>query len=280
MNRALLDPLFAAGGAADWGWTSYETLMPHMDENAREKAESLCPGAQCVLVCAVPYYAGDAPGNLSLYARGKDYHLVLGDLLNPICEVLHEKYPGYCFVPGVDNSPLPEREAAWAAGIGLRGEHGLVIVPPYGSWVFLGTILTDHPAPPPDRTPSSPCIRCGKCRKICPGGALRGEIFDPERCLSHLTQKKGELPPEQEALLASHPLAWGCDLCQRVCPYNAHPKATELSTFRDDLVENLTEDMVEGVTNRQFKERYGDRAFAWRGPAVIRRNLALQTSKN
>lgn len=64
-----------------------------------------------------------------------------------------------------------------------------------------------------------------------------------------------------------------------MCPYNAHPKTTELSTFRDDLVENLTAEMVEGVTNRQFKERYGDRAFAWRGPAVIRRNLALQTSK-
>lgn len=276
MNRKLLDPLFSAGGAADWGWTSYESLTPHMDESAREKAGALCPGAQCVLVCAVPYYAGDTPGNLSLYARGRDYHLVLGDLLNPICEVLLKHYPGYRFVPGVDNSPLPEREAAWAAGIGLRGEHGLVIVPPYGSWVFLGTILTDHPAPPSDRAPSPPCILCGKCRNICPGGALRGDNFDPERCLSHLTQKKGTLPPEQESLLASHPQARGCDLCQRACPYNAHPKATELSTFRDHLVDNLTEDMVEGVTNRQFKERYGDRAFAWRGPAVIRRNLALQ----
>ena len=279
MNRADLNARFAAGGAADWGWTSYESLLPYMDQAAQEKAQALCPNAACVLVCAVPYYAGDTPGNLSLYARGRDYHLVLGELLTPICKELQEKYPAYHFVPGVDSSPLPEREAAWAAGIGLRGRNGLVIVPPYGSYVFLGTILTDHPAPPTDRPPSPPCRNCGRCAACCPGGALREHPFDVERCLSHLTQKKGQLPPVREALLAAHPLVWGCDVCQRVCPYNAEPAHTKLSTFSTGLVENLTPEAVEGLTNRQFREQYGQRAFAWRGPAVLRRNLALHQRK-
>ena len=62
--------------------------------------------------------------------------------LNTVCDALRRKYPGESFVPAADNSPLPEREAAWLVGIGLRGKNGLLILPPYGSYVFLGTILT------------------------------------------------------------------------------------------------------------------------------------------
>lgn len=117
---------------------------------------------------------------------------------------------------------------------------------------------------------------CGRCVSACPGGALRGDSFDPERCLSHLTQKKGELPPEQAALVAAHPLVWGCDVCQLVCPHNAGAAQTALAPFREGLLHSLTGAAVEGLTNRQFREAYGERAFAWRGPAVLRRNLALQ----
>lgn len=122
-------------------------------------------------------------------------------------------------------------------------------------------------------------MACGKCLSACPGGALRGDSFDPERCLSHLTQKKGELPPEQEALVAAHPLIWGCDVCQLVCPHNAGAVETPLAPFREDRLDSLTSEAVEGLTNRQFREAYGERAFAWRGPAVLRRNLALQKKK-
>lgn len=271
-----LDAAFAASGAAAWGGVSFSALLPHMDSGAAEKARALCPGARTVLTAAYPYYAGDRPGNLSLYARGEDYHQVLVRRLTPVCNLLKEIYPECSFLPATDTSPLPEREAAWLSGLGLRGKNGLVILPPYGTYVFLGTILTDAPLPLPQVRSAPDCAGCGACAKACPTGALGAGGFQGSRCLSHLTQKKGALSGEEAALVAAHPYAWGCDLCQRACPYNRAPEFTALPEFSTGLVDTLTPGMVEGQTNRTFRARYGGRAFSWRGPAVIRRNLALQ----
>ena len=87
------------------------------------------------------------------------------------------------------------------------------------------------------------------------------------------------LSPEEAALLSAQACLWGCDLCQRVCPYNAHPAITPISDFREDLIPSLSPADLEGLTNRTFREKYGDRAFAWRGPAVLWRNLALKEPK-
>ena len=116
----MLDKWFAAAGAAAWGGVAFRRLLPFLSTGAREKVETLCPAPETVLVAAFPYYAGERPGNLSLYARGEDYHRVVTRRLNTVCDALRRKYPEESFVPAADNSPLPEREAAWLAGIGLR----------------------------------------------------------------------------------------------------------------------------------------------------------------
>ncbi|MDR3862019.1 MAG: DUF1730 domain-containing protein, partial [Flavonifractor sp.] len=131
----MLDKWFAAAGAAAWGGVAFRRLLPFLSTGAREKVETLCPAPETVLVAAFPYYAGERPGNLSLYARGEDYHRVVTRRLNTVCDALRRKYPEESFVPAADNSPLPEREAAWLAGIGLRGKNGLLILPPYGTYV-------------------------------------------------------------------------------------------------------------------------------------------------
>ena len=268
-----LNEAFAAAGAAAWGGLPFSELAEDMTQAAIAKAEGLCPNPRNVLVAAFPYYAGERPGNLSLYARGRDYHQVITERLNTICDILRENYKNGVFLPAADNSPLPERQAAWRCGIGLRGKNGLVILPPYGSYVFLGTILTDAELELPSRTPSLSCVGCGKCLIACPGGALGEAGVDLDRCLSELTQRKGELTAEQGALLKNHSLIWGCDTCQRVCPYNAAPALSPLPEFREGLVDTLEGADLEGLTNRTFREKYGDRAFAWRGPAPLRRNL-------
>lgn len=270
-----LDKAFAAAGAAAWGGLPFSELAADMTVEAVQKAEQLCPGPKTVLVAAFPYYAGERAGNLSLYARGLDYHTVVTGRLNTVCNFLKKKYGNNIFLPAADNSPLPERQAAWRCGVGLRGKNGLVILPPYGTYVFLGTILTDAVLELPPSGPSPDCIGCGRCLSACPGGALGEEGVDLSRCLSELTQKKGELTGEEAALLKAHPLIWGCDCCQRVCPYNAAPALSPLPEFREELVDSLTGSDLEGLTNRTFREKYGDRAFAWRGPAPLRRNLEL-----
>lgn len=272
-----LNELFVRAGAAAWGCVSYAALTEDMSPAAREKAQALCPRPASVLVAAFPYLAAPAEGNLSLYARGEDYHLVLGRRLKTICDHLAEKYSSYSFVPGADSSPLPERQAAWRSGIGLRGRNGLLILPPYGSYVFLGTILTDLSLDLPAAVPAPDCVSCGACIAACPTGALDGvHPLQVERCLSDLTQRKGTLSAEEEALLRAHPLIWGCDLCQSVCPYNAAAAETSLPEFREGLTASLSSADLAGLSNRAFRAQYGDRAFAWRGPAVLRRNLELK----
>ena len=254
--------------------TTYPAL--YLSTGAREKVETLCPAPETVLVAAFPYYAGERPGNLSLYARGEDYHRVVTRRLNTVCDALRRKYPEESFVPAADNSPLPEREAAWLAGIGLRGKNGLLILPPYGTYVFLGTILTGAALDVPERPAAPDCPGCGACRAACPAGALGEGGPDVSRCLSELTQKKGALTEEEAARLRVHPLIWGCDFCQRACPYNAAPARSPLPEFSTSLVDALENSDLEGLTNRTFRDKYGGRAFAWRGPGPLRRNLGLK----
>lgn len=283
MNDSLFQPLegaLALSGSAAWGTCAFSSLT--LSQNAQEECLRLCPGAAGVILAAFPYFDGDKPGNLSLYARGEDYHRCVTRRLERSAEELRQHFPGHTFVVGSDNSPLDERQCARLAGVGRMGRHGLVILEPYGSWLFLGTILTDL-ALPNAPTPAPDCVNCGACVRACPGGALNTFPFDEDRCLSALTQKKGTLSPEQELLLKRHPLIWGCDLCQKACPYNKKALLSPLDdlTGRESLpyLPSLTADDLEGLTNRTFRAKYGERAFAWRGPAVLRRNLALHQNE-
>ena len=101
-----MNELWTAAGAAAWGAAALGGLQSFISAEAEEKLFSLCPGARTVLVGAFPYYAGDTPGNLSLYCRGEDYHLALGRRLEQICEALRARHPGCTFIPGADNSPV------------------------------------------------------------------------------------------------------------------------------------------------------------------------------
>lgn len=272
-----MNELWKAAGAAAWGAASLSGLQPFFSPEAAEKLRALCPNPQAVLVAAFPYYAGQAPGNLSLYCRGEDYHQVLARRLAPVCAALAARYPGFTFVPGADNSPVPELAAAELAGVGCRGRHGLRIVPPYGSYVFLGTVLTDLPLASTGPSQKTLCPEaCRACQKACPTGALTDQGCDVTKCLSDLTQKKGDLSPEALAQIKASPTVWGCDLCQRACPWNQKAALTPLPEFREDLTPSLTLKDLEGLSNKAFRRQYATRAFAWRGIGPLKRNLELK----
>ena len=250
-----------------------------MTEDARRAANQHCPNPRSVAVFLFPYLVRDtAPRNLSLYACGADYHAVIAAALAPLCLRLRRDFPDNTFVVLSDASPLPEVQAAWLSGAGILGSNGLIFDRTYGSFVFIGTILTDLACAP---TPSEKqrCPDCGACRRSCPSGALHaGGHVACARCLSDLTQSKQELTPEQEQDLAEHPLIWGCDTCSLVCPLNRGVPETPNPAFREGRLTALEEADLDGLTRKQFLARYPERAFTWRGPKPLQRNLRLKQS--
>ncbi|MCL1952702.1 MAG: DUF1730 domain-containing protein [Oscillospiraceae bacterium] len=241
--RELLDPLLPL-----WGVCEYEN--------------------KTVVAAAFPYllpaeyYAGR---NIARYAVPRDYHEVCGARLERACALLRAAFPGAEFEWRRDSTPLPEVELAIRAGLGVRGRHNLLITKEYGSWVFLGEIIASAKLPIVHCSLSIVhCQNCNACVNACPTGALGEHGFHKEKCLSFITQRKGELSPEEQALMARVNTAWGCDLCQEACPHNRRAKINPLPEFLVGPVARVTEDTP-----------LAGRAYAWRGEAVLRRNIAI-----
>ncbi len=227
-----------------------------------------------VVLFLVPYYAGETV-NLSRYAASLDYHLVLREITEGLASHLMGKFPAAHFVGYGDHSPIDEVGAALAAGLGIRGDNGLIINPEYGSYVFVGDLLTDiDPEILGALIPKKPteCLHCGACKRACPTGILRGEGED---CLSAITQRKGELTDKECELMRKYNTAWGCDECQAACPYNRDPKLTPVPFFYRERIPELTLEVLNGMTRVEFSRR----AFAWRGRKTVERNLEI-LSKN
>lgn len=232
------------------------------------RKKALLPAdAKGIIVAAFPYYSRELEGgNLSVYACVPDYHRVVGDLLTSMTERLRETFPGHCFVWFCDDSPVYEVDAAVRAGLGTMGDHSLLIHPRYGSYLFLGEIITDLPLE--DQAVPAGCSHCGRCETACPGEALSKGKVDPTRCLSALTQKKGELTDGEKELLRKSPLIWGCDICQQVCPQNEGISTTPMEKFRREIINRVDEKNAEDLCT--------GRAFGWRGSGVLLRNLKLK----
>ena len=234
--------------------------------NERENPFLIMEAAKTIIVLAFSYYT-NTEGNLSMYARGQDYHHVTKKLSSPILDFLIDA--GYKAEFFCDSASLNERYLANMAGLGFIGKNGFLISPEFGSYIFLAHIITNCEISP-DKPNNKTCMACGKCIKACPAGALsRGDFYS---CLSYVTQKKGELSEKEKILIKNNNTCWGCDICQNVCPHNADLNKTEISEFREDLICNLT---YEDISNREFRKKYKNRAFTWRGKGVIDRNLSI-----
>ena len=240
----------------------------------------VCPHPEeegCCIVCLFPYFAGIEPGNLSIYARGMDYHLVCRSYLMQICDYIRELGLGdFSKCISCDTGPYHERELARQAGLGFIGKNGCLIHKRYGSYCFIGVIACQGLDLEPDAPEEDHCMECGNCIKACPGKALGEESFRLERCLSHISQKRGELSKEEQALLERSPLVWGCDQCQSVCPHNQGVPLTPLAQFRENLIDSIEEEEIKSLSNREFLKKYKGRSFTWRGKGVLMRNLELK----
>ncbi len=223
-----------------------------------------------VILYLLPYYTGETV-NISRYAASLDYHLALRECADGLISALREQRPDMHAKGYGDHSPIDEVGAALHAGLGIIGDNGLIINEKYGSYVFIGDVITDIPqeelgADSPRKVEH--CLHCGACRRACPTGILRGEGSD---CLSAITQRKGELTESEADLMRKYNTVWGCDLCQSACPYNRDPVKTPIEFFHRDRIQNLTRDTLDAMDKPTFLKR----AFAWRGRKTVERNLDI-----
>lgn len=229
----------------------------------------------------IPYRPEKAPDNLSVYASVKDYHAYVDTLSKKLDDYVAEKYPCHRFKLFADHSPIDEVHAACISGLGFIGDNGLLISEKYSSFVFLAECITN--AIPeeiglslPSVTKVRECLHCGKCATACPSGCIkkRGDVddFNPKSlCLSAITQKKGELTENEEAMMLTHNTAWGCDICQNVCPYTKNAEYTPIDYFKKDLILRLDVNTLEKMSDTEFMRR----PFSWRGRGVVLRNAKL-----
>ncbi len=222
------------------------------------------------IVGLFPYFSGGERTEISRYAWGKDYHAALRGRLSPVCAFLAQN--GYKAEILCDNHNLNDRYLAYKAGLGFFGRNGFLINDDYGTYVFIASIATDAEIEP-DIPVKKSCMNCGECRKKCPGGAISEKSVQSDKCVSYITQKKGVLTEDEKYKIKKSGYIWGCDICQEVCPHNLHAQKTDIGAFKNNLIKTL--DIDPDISNRQFRRKYSDRAFAWRGKQTILRNIDL-----
>ena len=234
-------------------------------ENLRVINQRRMPdGIKSCIVWLIPYYTGAHPErNVSLYALSKDYHLYAKELFARLYEKAKAEFPSEEFYGFCDNSPINDVAAAVTAGLGALGKNRLLINEKYGSYVFIGCLLTSLEPYEPKEEQVKHCIGCGKCLKSC--DFLCGKR---DYCLSELNQRK-VLDEKELSVVKSQKIRWGCDICQEVCPMNKDVPITPIEFFRKDIIENVSATLIEEMPDDEFKER----AYAWRGKKTILRNI-------
>jgi epoxyqueuosine reductase len=222
------------GFLREWLGRGYAGEMHYLERSAdrREDVRAVMPSARSVICLATAYntdrpysteLAGSSQALIARYAWGEDYHDVIQQRMQALVEWMRERAgAGFEARAYVDTGPVQERVYAQYAGLGWIGKNTCVINPEIGSWLFLSEILCSL-ALEPDTPSLDQCGGCRLCIDSCPTGAIVDPyVLDSTRCLSYLTiELKGEMPLDQRESVGAH--AYGCDICQEVCPWNAQP---------------------------------------------------------
>lgn len=250
-----------------------DTLLGFVEKDIEKRISPrlTMPDAKSIIVLAKSYNKnvlvksdGKLRGYISIGAVGEDYHIFMQKKLGELCQLLKSKFNGECMA-FADTGPLVDRAVAIRSGIGYKGKNGNVITENGGSAVFFGYIITNLSLKYDEKS-TFYCSNCNKCINVCPTGAIGGEGFRTEKCISYLTQQKRILTRDEMKLIGLN--LYGCDVCQMTCKNN--PKPLEDVTGLDDIMPLL--DDILNMTNSTFKKRFGATAMGWRGATVIKRN--------
>ncbi|MCF7796559.1 MAG: tRNA epoxyqueuosine(34) reductase QueG [Lentisphaeria bacterium] len=239
----------SAGKLDEWLKRGYHGEMAYMANHLEKRKDpgELLPGARSVISVFLNYYQPDSEetggisGHISRYAWGEDYHHVLKDKLYALADRMHDavsasesrKARNDVYRVFVDSAPVMDKAWAVLSGLGWLGKHSNVITREYGSWGFLGEIITTLPFDRYDEPMADHCGTCTACIDACPTGAIvEPYVVDGSRCISYGTieLKAGQ---EMPAVIQENLNGWvfGCDICQDVCPWNSFQQPTPEKAF-------------------------------------------------
>lgn len=255
----------------EWLRRGFHGEMQWMENHFDKRLDprKLVPGAKSVISVILNYYPRETQKDpkspkIAKYAYGEDYHFVmkrkLKDLLRFIRVEIGE-VEGRAFV---DSAPVMDRAWAERAGLGWTGKHSLLLTQGLGSFYVIGELILDL-ALAPDHPVAAHCGSCTKCMDACPTDAiLKPNLVDGNKCISYLTiELKDEIPNQYKDQMEGW--AFGCDICQDVCPWNRFSKPTQVEEFQPhpdmpDMSRKDWEEITEEVFRKIFKKSAVKRA--------------------
>jgi epoxyqueuosine reductase len=263
-----------------WLDQGYQADMDWMANPRRKDIQKCFPGVKSVISVALNYYTpqqhppGEEYAKISRYGWGRDYHKVMGKRLKALARWLEAQAEGIEARYYADTGPVQDKVWAQRAGLGWIAKNGNLITREYGSWIFLGEILTNL-ALTPDAPHRSHCGTCTRCLEACPTGAIAQPfVVDANRCIAYHTieNRSEEIPPE----IQPHLNNWvaGCDICQEVCPWNerfAQPTDIEdFSPYPENVAPTLKE--LATISDPDWDQRFRASALRRIKPEMLRRN--------
>ncbi|MEH7072555.1 tRNA epoxyqueuosine(34) reductase QueG [Neobacillus drentensis] len=263
---------------------NYQSGFEEPDLEKRVTPSLLLEKPQSIISIAIAYPSkmkirveskkGERRGIFSRASWGLDYHHVLKDRLKKLEEFITTKIPEARLKSMVDTGELSDRAVAERAGIGWSGKNCSIITPEFGSYVYLGEMITNIPFKP-DTPMEDQCGSCTKCLDACPTGALvQGGQINAQHCISFLTQTKTFIPDEFREKLGNR--VYGCDSCQTACPVNKGKNfhLHEELEPNPEVAKPLLKPILK-LSNREFKTNFGQVAGSWRGKKPIQRNAII-----
>jgi epoxyqueuosine reductase len=269
-----------------WLNQNYHGEMHYMSNHFDKRVDptKLVPGSKTVISLMYNYFNEeelneDSDYKIAMYAYGKDYHIVVKQKLEELFEYCKEivgEIEGRCFV---DSAPILERDWAKRSGLGWIGKNTLLINPKKGSFFFLGELVIDVELDY-DQPIRDYCGTCKRCIVACPTEAIspEGYLLDSNKCISYLTiELKNEIPDEYKNQMENY--IFGCDICQKVCPWNRFSTPhTETEFNPSGVLKNMGNSDWANLTQEVFSKVFSKSAVKRTKYSGLRRNIDFLNS--
>lgn len=266
----------------DWLGLGYHGNMDYLEDHFEKRTDptKLVKTSESVISLAFNYYTPElqhdekAP-KISMYAYGRDYHKVVKKKLTNLIKAMEAEFGSFRSRSFVDSAPVLEKDWALRSGLGWMGKHTLIVNPKLGSYFFLAEIMVDFELEYDEKIQDH-CGTCRKCIDACPTDAINedGYLMDGSKCISYLTieYKPEQLPEQFKGKMENW--AYGCDICQDVCPWNKFSTPNKENDFqpRGGILE-LSKSDWENMTSEEFDEIFFGSPVKRTGYAGLMRNI-------